>query len=272
MVQSKDSFAANVLSRYRQLGEAGRSVLASERKRLREQAALSPAMGHPDFAHLSLGETGTCDAASVFIDLEQFTARTFWDPPHQVAQLAQAVLSQVASVVSDYGGFVLGLRGDGLFASFGSSASQAEVDVPFALAAGAFALDATENSLNSLLVMSGIEPVKLRVGADYGRLDFTRTGTLAASEVNVVGFSANFAAKCEKVALSWEYVVGERFAEHLSDDILEAHEKSPKRYQRNYQTKSYNFYKAAWRSALPHLGGVAEALAGRSTSVVRAHY
>ena len=162
MVQSKDSFAANVLSRYRQLGEAGRSVLASERKRLREQAALSPAMGHPDFAHLSLGETGTCDAASVFIDLEQFTARTFWDPPHQVAQLAQAVLSQVASVVSDYGGFVLGLRGDGLFASFGSSASQAEVDVPFALAAGAFALDATENSLNSLLVMSGIEPVKLK--------------------------------------------------------------------------------------------------------------
>ena len=34
---------------------------------------------------------------------------------------------------------------------------------------------------------------RLRAGADYGRLDFVRTGTEESSEVNVLGFAPNFA-------------------------------------------------------------------------------
>jgi adenylate cyclase len=271
MAQRSREFGLGVLNRYRQLESVGKIALSAERKRVREQATSFPAMGHPDFQGLGLGETGTCEAASVFIDLEQFTARSFWDSPEEVTRLAQAVLSQVALVVNDYGGYVLGLRGDGLFACFGDSSSQPWVDVAFAMAAGAFALDATENSLNNLLELSGIRPVQLRVGADYGRLDFTRTGTPTASEVNVVGFSANFAAKCEKEALSWEYVVGEKFAEHVRDDLLQTHDKSPKRYTRDYETRSYRFYKASWRVILSHLDGITESLAGRSSSMVRSH-
>jgi len=126
-----------------------------------------------------------------------------------MVDLAQAVLTQLVEVIVENGGHVLGLRGDGVFACFGGPGSDKVVDVSLALGAAAFALDATEGALNELLALSGLEPVRVRAGADHGRPNFVRTGVAGASEVNVIRFAANFAAKCEKVANSWELVVGE---------------------------------------------------------------
>lgn len=227
--------------------------------------------GHPAFEGLGLNERGHCDAAVAFIDLRKFTARTFWDTPDQVTRLALAVLTQVVEVVADHGGHVLGLRGDGVFACFGGPDSQLPaIDATHALAACAFSLDATQNALNNMLTMSGIEPVQLRAGADYGRLDFVRTGTDAASEVNVLGFAPNFASKCEKTALSWEVVVGQGLADRIPcKDLFVQHSDSPKRYTRGDLIKAYAFYDCRWRNLLPHLPGLRADLAGAPSSRVR---
>lgn len=227
-------------------------------------------MGHPAFAGLGLGESGHCDAAVAFLDLSAFTARTFWDSPDTVVRLARAVLTQLTEVVDDFGGHVLGLRGDGVFACFGGPSSQHPgVDASAALGACAFALDATQGALNNLLKLDGLAPVQLRAGADYGRLDFIRTGIAGASEVNVIGFAANFAAKCEKKANSWELVVGDGLADHVPDEyLLVEHSDSPKRYQRDYQQKTYGFYDCRWRNLLPELRGARADLAGAPSSSV----
>jgi adenylate cyclase len=87
-----------------------------------------------------------------------------------------------------------------------------------ALDACAFALDAVEREVNPRLETRGIAPVQARAGLDYGRITFVRSGCREHSEINPLGFAANFAAKCEKTANLWEIVVGEGLAEVLPDN------------------------------------------------------
>jgi len=250
------------LSKSAEYGNAAGSIRAS--------AAGAPApMGHPDFAHLGIGESGSRDAAVMFLDMRRFTARSFWDPPEQVLRVNTAVVTELAAAVQRHGGYVLGLRGDGVFACFdGSSALGARAAAGFAVVAGAFALDAVRNALNGLLAASGIDPVQVRVGLDYGRLDFVRIGTPAGSEVNVLGFAANFASKCEKHALSWEMVAGEGLAHNLPQQHVTHHDKSPAEYEHLGERRVYRFYDVSWMSYLEHVPGVADALGGRPASAV----
>lgn len=270
---TRDRFAQDVLNSYAsysRLGAAGETAMSKSARATGAPGRLARPMGHPDFAGLPLGTSGHCDAVAVYLDLAEFTARTFWDPPESVVDLAQAVLTQLTEVVTEMGGHPLGLRGDGLFACFGGPASVSPgIDITAALGACAFALDATESALNNMLRLSGIDPVRLRAGADYGRLDFVQTGTDGASEINVIGFAANFAAKCEKKAGSWELVIGEGLAAHVGNEaLLKEHDDSPKTYQRDYVPATYRFYDVRWRSLVPHTAGVGQDLAGSPISSV----
>jgi class 3 adenylate cyclase len=161
------------------------------------------------------------------------------------------------------------MRGDGVFACFGDDRVQDnKVSAACAMIACAFALDAVQNSLNEMLEMYGQRPVQIRAGADFGRLDFVRVGSETASEVNVVGFAANFASKCEKSAASWEVVIGEGLADLLPIDHYSRHEDSPKSYQRDGEVRRYSFHQAKWRPYLAHLDGIEE-LEGKPLSSIR---
>ena len=166
MPRTTADFAARVLDACRS-SDPRRMTLAKSLHETAEEI-VARAMGHPDFADLPLGGTNHCDGAAVFLDLDEFTSRTFWDSPESMVRLARAVLTQIVEVVVDLGGFVLGLRGDGVFACFGGPGSDPSVDVATALGAAAFALDATENALNNLLIMDGLEPVRLRAARTTG--------------------------------------------------------------------------------------------------------
>lgn len=262
-------FAQDVLRRYQTLSSASDLLHKSARSEAFASGAAMPPTGHPDFTHLALGESDHCYGVTVFIDLVAFTSRTFWERPDSVVRLNTAVMSQVAEVVQSCGGYILGLRGDGVFACFGdNNVRDPRISAGFSMLACAFALDAVRNALNQLLEESRLRPVQIRAGADYGRLDFVRIGSHEASEVNVVGFSANFAAKCEKFANSWEVVIGEGLAELLPDDHYEPHEDSPKTYQQDYRTRRYHYYQVKWESYLEHLGSIREDLAGNPVSSI----
>lgn len=228
----------------------------------------SKSLGHPSFEHLPVGQQETAQVAAVFIDLRDFTGRSFWDDDRGVANLADSVLSAFVQTVVNFGGFPLGLRGDGLFAGFGPGDPRG--DCSMALTACAFALDAVETRLNPRLVNRGIEPVKARAGLDYGNITFIRSGNDEHSEINPVGFAANFAAKCEKKAKSWEIVVGQGLAEVLPDfDFFHQHESSPKEFQRGGQRRYYRFYDYRWRNTLKYIPGTIEELGGRPSTMLK---
>ena len=270
MAATRADFARGVMDAYMR-GPSTEVALAKSLRASGVPDELTRPMGHPAFADLPIGGSGHCHAAVIYLDLVALTARSFWDSPESMVDLARAVLTQLVEVVHDMGGHPLGLRGDGVFACFGGpDSTEPAIDVAASLAACAFALDATESALNNLLTAGGLAPVQLRGGADYGRLDFVRTGTEGASEVNVIGFAANFASKCEKQARSWEVVVGEGLAGQIANiGLISEHHNSPKTYQRDYRQKTYRFYDVHWRSLVPHAAGIAEALAGTPISRVR---
>lgn len=260
------NFATGVISNYNRLGDL--SVLKASSA---TNAYRSTPVGHPGFTYLKIGETAHCDLAVAFIDMRAMTARSFWRPLDEIARLSVAVLTQIAMVVEQSGGYVLGMRGDGLMAGWGDGMSLATADVAMCMSACAFSLDATEGALNNLLLESGADPVQLSAGADYGEVCFSRTGTSEASEVNVVGHPANFAAKCEKIARSWEVVVGEGAAAEISDNVLTLHEKSPKSYEYRGERRAYRFYDFAWRRIRQESATAIAQVAARPTSRIGMH-
>lgn len=264
---SREQFGATVRN-----GFSDRRARAElmERKSLHASASSAletRSLGHPDFEDLPVGAMRTAPMVAVFLDLTNFTGRTFWDDQEEAADLADAVLSGFIEIVSNFGGHPLGLRGDGLFAGF--SPGDPAFAAGMALSACAFALDGVENEVNPWLNRLGMARVQARAGLDYGQTTFVRTGNHNSSEINPIGFAANFAAKCEKTAGSWEIVVGEGLSDLLPDyGHFAEHERSPKRYTRDYQTEYYKFSYYRWRNTLPHLSGVIETLGGTPTSHV----
>lgn len=267
MIYDSKQFADTVMNDYarrtesRLAHESTGSVIASAGVETR-------ALGHPLFEPLHVGQRSATDLVAVFLDLSDFTSRSFWDDSLQVADLAHSILTGFVEVVSQFGGHPLGLRGDGLFAGFGPGTPA--VDCSMALGACAFALNAVEAEVNPRLELRGIEPVKARAGLDFGRITFVRTGSEERNEVNPIGFAANFAAKCEKIAGPWEIVAGQGVADNLqSTSVLRPHPKSPKSYTRGYKTEYYKYFDYSWRTALPHLAGAAHQLGGRPTSAIK---
>jgi adenylate cyclase len=264
----RTSFTEGVIQRYRILDG---SVSSRAFEKSAAVASTRP-VGHPSFSDLSIGQMETCPLAVAFIDMRRATARSFWEPLPQVARLTIAVLGQVAAVVQESGGHVLGFRGDGLMAGWGDRGSDRHVDVVMAAAASMFSLDAVENGLNETLRMSEIEPVQIRAGMDWGTVCFARTGTVEASEVNIVGHAANFAAKCEKFARAWEIVVGEGAAEALDPQHLTAHGKSPRTYEHKAQRRAYSFYDLSWRPMIDQAASAISQVAGDPTKNIDPHW
>lgn len=265
-IRTADQFASRVLETYRP--RSGSTTFAAKASEGTVSAGLP--FGHPLFESLAVGERRRLSMTSVYLDLSEFTARTFWEDLGDVTDLALAVLTQVAVIVQSFGGHVLGLRGDGLYAGWGSVGSDPEIDTTLALGGSAFALDAARGALNNLLEESGIAPVRMKAGVDHGEVMFVRVGGRAQSEVNVVGFSANFAAKCEKAAHSWDIVVGEGATRWVTPELVSPHPDAPKTYTRGVDRRAYSFSTFHWdrRDVLGALGGIPDELAGHASSVV----
>ena len=227
------------------------------------------ALGHPLFDRLPIGGRQQARMASVFLDLTNFTQRTFWDDESDVVDLANAVLTGFIDVVHAFGGYPLGLRGDGLFAGFTVDSGDPKYVSAMALAACAAALDATEHAVNPWLATKGMAPIQARAGVDYGTVTFVRIGKTSLSEVNALGFATNFAAKCEKEANSWEVVAGEGlYGLFPASSEFSVHPNSPKRYTRDGETRSYRFYDFRWRSLVPEVSTAAAEIGGRPAASI----
>lgn len=265
-------FSSGVMNRYeRSSGGFNKSVAQHGLYRSQGVVQATP-VGHPAFSGLNVGETATCDMAIAFLDIRAMTTRSFWESLTDVTELTIAVLGQIAEVVQESGGHVLGMRGDGLMAGWGDTASDGAVDVAMAMAACAFSLDAVKNSLNEILKISRIEPVQLCAGSDYGMVCFAGTGTTEASEINIVGHPANFAAKCEQHAHSWEIVVGEGASRLINPYLLTPHAKSPRVYQYRDEQRSYSFHQFAWHQIVGEAATAIAQVAGEATSSIDPHW
>lgn len=258
-----DAFGNTVFEQFEQRRRLSKGQIFAHESRAVSDAV---ALGHPEFERLGIGQKRTIPMTAMFIDLRDFTGRTFWDPLDEVTDLAHAVLAGFIETVLRHGGYPLGLRGDGLFAGFGPGDPQ--LGASFALAASAFALNAIEVNVNPRLDRMNVARVQARAGLDFGEVSFVRTGSPGHSEINPVGFAANFASKCEKRAKSWEIVTGENLRELLPEASQFTKLDRPKSYTRDGVTRYYHYYEYRWAGTLAHGQSLPDELAGSPVSAV----
>ena len=122
-----------------------------------------------------------------------------------------------------------------------------------------------------MLEREGIAPVRAAVGADLGLVSLVRSGDSVSSDVYIVGFSANFAARCEKIANSWEFIVGEGFGHRINNpSMIGRHEQSPKRYASGDNQRAYSFFVYNWRPAVEPAASLAREFSGEPLEEVLA--
>lgn len=230
-------------------------------------SAFAPSKRHPGATSaIELGQAHTTFMTFVCLDLTQFTRRTFWESHTSVVSLGDAVVGGFADVIHAFGGYVLGLRGDGLIAGFEGTSVESKA---VALVATASALQTVEGPVNAWLADQGRDGLKAKAGIDSGKVSFLPVA--GTNDYNMLGFALNFAAKCEKTSGAWEVVAGENYGSAFEGTTcFNQHPESPKTYTLQGASKSYRFFDVSWRPFLSDANGMLDDIRARPLEQVLA--
>ena len=138
----------------------------------------------------------------VFIDLASFSDLTRNQDPEDLRDLADEVLTSVATVIEEYDGYVDAFRGDGLIALFGAPHSHPD-DPERAVRAAAAGLRAIE----AVGRYRGVS-LKGRAGVNTGVVIAGAIGSGRVRDYTVMGSAVNLAARLEAAAGLGEVWVG----------------------------------------------------------------
>jgi len=155
---------------------------------------------------LRLGWATKAWCGILFVDLRGSTERARLLGPAKTYITMHALLPALAHVVADSSGYIVGFRGDGLFACFGiddRGENPAEMDkeakenaVRDAGCCGATMVEAVGDVINPLLnEYDNSGDLVLGLGLDAGEVVFTKIGLHNAHEVTAYGDAVNNASK-----------------------------------------------------------------------------
>ena len=194
---------------------------------------------HPDFKHLE--ETNLIEehyAVSMFVDIKNSTAiylktkDLVWTKTFK-----NTVLRIVTIFMQVFDGHIHRLQGDAVFGYFTWKDKDEEDAIIDSLNAASFLLHYIENGLNVQLEKLGYDPLKLRIGIDFGYKEdviWSEYGLKPATEVTTTSLHTDLAAKLQNKASSNTIMIGDNVK-----DVLDLPEEfiGVKTYQRNYETK-----------------------------------
>jgi len=160
----------------------------------------------PRYRRLRLRSAEKAWSAVLFVDMRGSTERAKRIGPRNTFLTMHAFLPAMAFLASDAGGYVVGFRGDGLFAAFGINehgVAPAGLDrgkaVQSAASCGQSMQEAIKDIINPLFSRYELtDDLTIGVGVDAGDIVITRIGIQGAHEVTAYGDAINMASKlCE---------------------------------------------------------------------------
>jgi class 3 adenylate cyclase len=181
---------------------AGRITLYEKR------AAVGMVADLPVFRRLDVGSAEKAWAVILFVDMRGSTARAVRVGARDTFITMHALLPALAFLANEYNGYIVGFRGDGLFAAFGikedgtnSSELDEERTVQVACLCGKAMLEAVDEIVNPVLAEVEITgDVEIGIGVDVGEIVITRIGLQHAHEVTAYGNAVNVASKLSSKA------------------------------------------------------------------------
>lgn len=155
----------------------------------------------PEYEVLKHGTGQSAWAAILAVDLRQSSRRAEEIGARQTYLTMHTYLPTMAHLVGKSDGYVVGMRGDGLFAAFGvSDFDSTEIDgskaVQSAISCGKAMTEAVDEIINPVLRKNNVKDgLAIGVGVDIGKVVITRIGLQTANEVTAYGAAVNHACK-----------------------------------------------------------------------------
>lgn len=192
---------------------------------------------HPDF--IALEGTDNIEnhyIVSMFVDIKNSTSiylktkDLVWTKTFK-----NTVLRVITIFMRIFDGHIHRLQGDAVFSYFGWKDKCQEDAIIDSLNAASFLLWYIESILNPQLRELEYEPLKIRIGIDYGNDDeviWSQYGLVPATEVTTTSLHTDLAAKLQNRASSNTIMIGDNIKEFLDlpDEFI-----GIKKYQKNYE-------------------------------------
>ncbi|MCH8535919.1 MAG: hypothetical protein LAT51_12670 [Flavobacteriaceae bacterium] len=158
---------------------------------------------HPDFEYLNENEILKHYCVSMFIDIKGSTRLALKYSLEKVRLIKDTLLTLCINVVSHFGGHVHRLQGDAAFVQFVRKDSNPNDSVINALNAGSVLCQAVSEDLSSAFISHGLDPIKIRIGIDYGsdkKVMWSYYGIANCNELTTTSLHTDLAAKLQHKA------------------------------------------------------------------------
>jgi class 3 adenylate cyclase len=152
----------------------------------------------PDRDDVTIGSGRRFDLAIMFLDICGFSARENWLAEEQkiVLKIMNVFMAEMLSIVHDFDGTYEKNTGDGFMAYFGETERTAQDRVKPAVEAAVIMHYVNDHLISPWFQQQNIEPVRFRIGVDYGPVTIARVGIHGdKSSLVAIGTTANIANK-----------------------------------------------------------------------------
>lgn len=173
---------------------------------------------HPDFEFLSENQTIKHHCVSMFVDIKGSTRLSLKYSLEEVRLIKDTLLTLCINVVSHFGGHVHRLQGDAAFVQFVRKDANPNDSIINALNAASVLCQAVSEDLSSAFESYGLDPIKIRVGIDYGsdaEVMWSHYGISNCNELTTTSLHTDLAAKLQHKASVNSIRIGENLVDAI---------------------------------------------------------
>lgn len=213
---------------------------------------------HPDFDDLDHSNYLMHHCVSMFVDIKGSTKLIDKYSISEVRLIKDTILTLIINVVSQFGGHVQRLQGDGVFILFARRDKSHINSIINALNASSLLAQFISVDLADIFKKNNINPLRIRAGIDYGDKDkviWSYYGIPGCDELTTTSLHTDMAAKLQAKAMDNCIMIGSNIANEL--DLTKeyishyyAKDGSLEEVFHVTSTLTYKFYVFEWKKYL----------------------
>lgn len=173
---------------------------------------------HPDFEYLSENEMLKHHCVSMFIDIKGSTRLALKYSLEEVRLIKDTLLTLCINVVSHFGGHVHRLQGDAAFVQFVRKDANPNNSIINAINSASVLCQVVSEDLSSAFENYGLDPIKIRVGIDYGsdeQVMWSHYGIADCNELTTTSLHTDLAAKLQNKASANSIRIGKNLVDAI---------------------------------------------------------